>query len=275
MKTVVSIIVPCYNQAQYLDECLQSVLEQTFQDWECIIINDGSPDNTEEIAQEWIKKDNRFSYILISNSGVSNARNIGIQSASGEFILPLDADDKIAKEYIELAVNKFNEDNELTLVYCNAKKFGDVNEDWILKDFSLQQLAFENMIFCTALYRKHDWERIGGYDVNMISGLEDWGFWITLLKNGGKVVRLDIIGFYYRIKKSSRQQDLDHQQTIELVKYVNIKHADFFVEHFGTFNELVKQNQHLKQQDFKLLTNKKKAIKVFIHAFFGINYFKS
>jgi glycosyltransferase involved in cell wall biosynthesis len=275
MKTIVSIIVPCYNQAQYLDECLQSVLNQNFQDWECIIVNDGSPDNTEEITQEWIKKDNRFKYISISNSGVSNARNVGIQSASGEFILPLDADDKIAEDYIELAVNKFNEDKELTLVYCKAKKFGDVNEVWILKDFSLQQLAFENMIFCTALYRKHDWQRIGGYDVNMISGLEDWEFWITLLKNGAKVVRLDIIGFYYRIKKSSRQLDLNQQQTIELVKYINIKHPDFFVEHFGTFNELINQNQHLKQQDFKLLTNKKKALKVFIHAFFGINYFKS
>lgn len=73
MKTIVSIIVPCFNQAQYLDECLQSVLNQTFKDWECIIVNDGSPDNTEEITQEWIKKDNRFKYIFITNSGVSNA----------------------------------------------------------------------------------------------------------------------------------------------------------------------------------------------------------
>lgn len=274
MKTIVSIIVPCYNQAQYLDECLQSVLNQIFQDWECIIVNDGSPDNTEEVAQEWIKKDNRFKYIFISNSGVSNARNVGIQSASGEFILPLDADDKIADNYIELAINKFNEDKELTLVYCKAKKFGDVNQEWILKDFSLQQLALENMIFCSAFYRKHDWERIGGYDVNMISGLEDWEFWIALLKNKAKVFRLDMFGFYYRIKESSRQQDWEQSDSTDLIKYINIKHADFFVEQFGTFNELINQNKHLKQQDFKLLTNKKKAIKVFIHSFFGINCFK-
>ena len=274
MKAIVSIIVPCYNQAQYLDECLQSVLNQTFQYWECIIVNDGSPDNTEEIAQSWIKNDNRFKYIFIHNSGVSNARNIGIESAKGEFILPLDADDKIAEDYIELAVNKFHEDKELTLVYCRAMKFGDVNEVWMLKDFSLQQLAIKNMIFCTSLFKKHDWERIGGYDVNMISGLEDWEFWISLLKNSAKVARLDMFGFYYRIKESSRQQNWEQTDSTDLIKYINIKHADFFVEQFGTFNELINQNQYFKQQDFKIVTNKKKALKVFIHAFFGINNFK-
>jgi glycosyltransferase involved in cell wall biosynthesis len=275
MKTIVSIIVPCFNQAQYLDECLQSVMNQTYQDWECIIVNDGSPDNTKEVAQKWIKKDRRFNYIFISNSGVSNARNVGIQSACGEFILPLDADDKIVEEYVKLAVNEFHKDKELTLVYCKAKKFGDINEEWILKEFSLQQLAIDNIIFCSALYRKRDWERIGGYDDNMVSGLEDWEFWISLLKNEGKVFQLDFIGFYYRIKNNSRQQNLNRIGNSNLIKYINIKHADFFVEQFGTFNDLLNQNQHYKQNDFKLLTNKKKALKVFIHAFFGINYFKS
>lgn len=274
MKTIVSIIVPCFNQAQYLDECLQSVLDQTFQDWECIIVNDGSPDNTKEIAQEWIAKDSRFKYISIANSGVCNARNVGIQSAKGEFILPLDADDKIGEEYVELAVKKFGDDIGVTLVYCKAKKFGDVDEDWILKDFSLKELAISNMIFCSALFKRNDWERTGGYDVNMVSGLEDWEFWIGLLKGNSKVVKLDKVGFYYRIKENSRQQNWEQTFSTDLIKYINIKHVDFFVQQFGTFNELIFQNRHFKQQDFRLLTNKIKALKVFFHAFFGINYFK-
>ena len=65
---LISVIVPCYNQAQYLDECLQSVLEQTYPNWECIIVNDGSPDNTEEVAKLWIEKDKRFKYFWKENS---------------------------------------------------------------------------------------------------------------------------------------------------------------------------------------------------------------
>ncbi|WP_374360648.1 glycosyltransferase family 2 protein, partial [Cloacibacterium sp.] len=74
---LISVVVPCYNQAQYLDECLQSVLNQTYQDWECIIVNDGSPDHTEEIAKNWVEKDTRFIYLSKENGGLSSARNAG------------------------------------------------------------------------------------------------------------------------------------------------------------------------------------------------------
>ena len=95
---LISVIVPCYNQAQYLDECLQSVLDQTYQNWECIIVNDGSPDNTEEIALQWTAKDPRFTYLKKENGGLSSARNAGIEVAQGEWIQFLDCDDKIDKE---------------------------------------------------------------------------------------------------------------------------------------------------------------------------------
>lgn len=109
-QPLISVIVPCYNQAQFLDECLQSVLEQTYQNWECIIVNDGSPDNTEEVALEWTKKDVRFIYLKKDNGGLSSARNAGIEKAKGEWILPLDCDDKIGNQYLELASAEFNKD---------------------------------------------------------------------------------------------------------------------------------------------------------------------
>lgn len=274
MKPLLSIIVPCYNQAQYLDECLQSVCNQTFQDWECIIVNDGSPDHTEEVAQPWILKDNRFSYLYSENKGVSNARNIGIEKAKGQFILPLDADDKISNDYTALAINEFQVNKELTLVYCKAKKFGDLNEDWILDDFSLQQLAIDNMIFCSAIYKKTDWEKVGGYDINMITGLEDWEFWIALLKDNAKVVKLDIFGFYYRIKLNSRQKNLHLLEKKELFKYLSVKHAGFFVDNLGSFMQLSNQINQLENDHYKKVTDKKKALKIFLKNFFGINFFK-
>ena len=120
-QPLISVIVPCYNQAQYLDECLQSVLEQTYQNWECIIVNDGSPDNTEEVVKKWTEKDPRFKYLKKENGGLSSARNAGIKAAEGEWILPLDADDKIGDRYLELAEKEFGE--SYTVIYCKAEKF--------------------------------------------------------------------------------------------------------------------------------------------------------
>ena len=156
MKVLVSIIVPCYKQAQYLDEALQSVLDQTYENWECIIVNDGSPDNTKEIAQKWVAKDIRFKYIYQNNKGVSAARNLGISNANGIYILPLDGDDKISEKYIEEAIIAFEKDKSLKLVYCKAEKFGNEKGEWILNPFSLYNLSKKNMIFCSALYRKNE-----------------------------------------------------------------------------------------------------------------------
>ena len=201
---LVSVVVPCFRQGKYLSEALQSVLDQTYQNWECIVVNDGSPDNTEEIAAGWIKKDDRFKYLYQENSGVSSARNTGIAHSKGEYILPLDADDKISAEYIEKAVEAFHQSPELTLVYCEAEKFGKESGRWNLAPFSLYTMSRKNVIFCSALYKKKDWERVGGYDVKMSAGIEDWEFWIALLKDGGKTKKLDFTGFYYRITNNSR-----------------------------------------------------------------------
>jgi glycosyltransferase involved in cell wall biosynthesis len=273
-KPLVSIVVPCYNQAQYLDECLQSVVSQTYENWECIIVNDGSPDHTVQVAKEWLAKDTRFTYIEKENGGVSSARNSGIGTAKGEFILPLDADDKIGSLYLEKGMIAFQENKLLKVVYCNAEKFDDESGVWNLPDFSLQKLSLDNLIFCSALYKKSDWEEVGGYDLNMISGLEDWEFWIALLKNKGEVKRIEEVGFYYRIKKSSRQQDLDFAKKKRLFEYMSIKHADFFVSQKGSFMALERQMEILKSENYKNISNKRKAIKILLKAFLGIDFFK-
>ena len=224
----ISVIVPCYNQAQYLDECLQSVENQTFTDWECIIVNDGSLDNTEEIAQRWAKKDSRFRYLKKENRGLSSARNFGIEHADGEWVLPLDADDKISENYMQLAENEF--DNGYKVIYCKVKRFGAKNGLWHLADFSLNTLSKTNMIFCTAFFKKSDWQKIGGFDTKLIYGWEDWEFWISLLKNGGKVLKINEICFFYRIKENSMIKNLVTQKEKKdyTLNYLHKKHSDFF-----------------------------------------------
>lgn len=257
---LVSVIVPCYNQAQYLDECLQSVLEQTYENWECIIVNDESPDNTEKIVKQWLNRDLRFKYVFKENGGLSSARNSGISIARGEFILPLDADDKIGKNYLKLGISEFLNDEFLKVVYCRAEKFGIENGEWILKDFSLKLLAKDNMIFCSALYRKKDWELVMGYDANMIYGLEDWEFWIAILKNGGGVKKLNYLGFFYRIKTKSMIKNIEKSQKKKLFEYISVKHADFMVKEFGSFMYLTSTIE----KNNKNLTNEKFVFKLFL-----------
>lgn len=271
----VSIIVPCYEQGQYLDECLESVFTQTHQNWECLIVNDGSSDNTEEVAEKWINNDDRFKYLYKENGGLSSARNYGIAYAKGELILPLDADDKISSNYIALAVRSFQENMTLKIVYCKAEKFGESSGIWHLEPFSLLNLCIFNMIFCSAMFKKQDWELVGGYDEKMIYGLEDWEFWIAILKNGGDVKCLDEIGFYYRIKSSSMIKLMNGEKIKYSREYMSVKHADFFVRHLGSFAYLKDSIRTAKKENDAKLKSKKFIVDVFFTVFFGFSIFGS
>lgn len=237
MNPLISVVVPCYNQAQFLDECLQSVLDQTYQNWECIIVNDGSPDHTEEVAKKWTEKDFRFKYIDKENGGLSSARNAGIEIAKGEWILPLDADDRIGNQYLDIAEKQFVKNP--TIIYCNAEFFGDKRGTWELEEFSLPKLAKTNLIFCSAFYRKDRWIEVKGYDENLIYGLEDWDFWILLLKGGGTVFKIDKVCFYYRVKSQSMIKNLDSERRKISLDYISNKHSDFFIHQLGNFFELL------------------------------------
>ena len=273
MGVDLSIIVPCYKQAQFLNEALQSVLEQGFSNWECIIVNDGSPDNTGEVAKKWITLDHRFRYFYQRNQGVSAARNLGISHSKGKYILPLDADDKIDSLYIEKALAEFENNENLKIVYCQARKFGNVDEVWKLPKFSLYTLASSNMIFSSAVYKKSDWLLVGGYDKNMVLGLEDWEFWIALLKNGGQVRQIDHFGFFYRIKENSRTKEINESNRDELYKYMSIKHADFFVEQLGSFFYLRNKIAVIENTYKDNLRSEKYILDLFLYRLFKITLF--
>jgi len=238
-QPLISVIVPCYNQAQYLDECLQSVLNQTFQNWECIIVNDGSPDNTEDIALLWTKKDSRFKYLKKENGGLSSARNAGIEIAIGDWILPLDADDKIGDRYLELASEEF--ENGYNIIYCKAYLFGQTNELLNSPIYNRQEILYRNSIFASALYQKKMWSEIGGYDILMRSGYEDWEFWINLIYNANaQVHRIDYIGFYYRRKEQSMDTIINSNldTVIATKKYIIKKHSLHYANHMSKVIDL-------------------------------------
>ncbi|HNW25914.1 MAG TPA: glycosyltransferase [Candidatus Gastranaerophilaceae bacterium] len=225
----VSIIIPCYNSGEYLDEAVESVKNQTFKDVEIIIVNDGSTDvNTIEQLKKYYNTDVKV--INTDNQGVSQARNTGIKEAGGEYILPLDSDDKIHPEYVESAVKILDENLQIGICYCEAEFFGDIKGKWNLPKFELKDFLARNCIFCTAMYRKSAWEKVGGYKKEMDKGFEDWEFWLSLIEAGGQVHRIPKILFYYRQSEFSRSANSANKNLPELIKKIVMFHPKLYAE---------------------------------------------
>lgn len=244
MSSLVSIIVPCYNQAHFLGEALQSVIDQTYTNWECIIVNDGSPDNTKFVSEAWCKKDNRFIYTEKENGGLSSARNAGVELAKGTYILPLDADDMIHENFLSALVPELENDTALAIVTCYSKFFFKTKENIIHKlkpaGTTYHAILFENCLIATSLYRKQCWEEVGGYDENMKKGFEDWEFWLAITKRGWTYKVVEEFLFYYRKQNQSMLIDTLENHRISNMKYVFKKHKALYEKHHDeTINYLL------------------------------------
>lgn len=229
---LISIIIPCYNQGKFLNEALDSVINQDCQNWECIVVNDGSIDNTEQVALIYCDKDSRIKYIKKKNGGLSSARNTGIKLSKGKYILPLDSDDKIDIEYCKLAVRELERNDRLKIVYCRANFFGAKSGEWVLPDFSIEKILGQNIIFCSAFFRRTDYNLTNGYNENMKYGLEDWDFWLSILELGGQVLKIDKILFYYRIRIDSMARSIDKEKSKFLRRQLWINHRSLFANNF-------------------------------------------
>ncbi len=229
-KPIISVVIPCYNQAAYLESTVKSALASKYRPLEIIIVNDGSTDSSETVAEKLLSQHPEIKFLSQKNSGVSAARNSGIEFASGKYILPLDGDDLISPDYIPEAVKILERMPNVKVVYSKAVKFDDEGaKNWTLKSFSTYQLARDNMIFVSGIFRKSDWKLCGGYDEKMKVGREDWEFWINMLKTGGEVIQLPFIGFYYRLTPGSKRKKTGtNSKKRERIDYLNLKHGEFF-----------------------------------------------
>lgn len=222
---LVSVIVPVYNMEPFLSETIEAVLKSNYPNFELILVDDGSTDKSREIATRYAEKDNRIRLIIQVNGGVSKARNTAIENSNGEYILPVDADDLISADYMLKAVEVLQNRPEVKVVSCEAEFFGAKTKPWKLPEFSLKLLARKNMIHNCSMYRKTDWIKSGGYCVEIL-GPEDWDFWISVLKSGGEVHRLPIVGLYYRIHSNSKRKRTRHLKS-QLIAQLNKRHKVF------------------------------------------------
>jgi glycosyltransferase involved in cell wall biosynthesis len=215
---LITIVIPAYNYAQYLRDAIDSALNQTIP-CEVVVVNDGSTDNTEEVAKSY---GNKIVYVSKKNGGLSAARNSGIVVATGKYITCLDADDTLEPTFAEKCLELFAP--TVGIVKTRVSNFGDNTDKHIVTGqvnyVSIRQM---NQITATAMFRRDIWEEVGGYDENMKDGYEDWEFWIRIVKAGYQVKTVDEFLFNYRKHGHSMIDDTNAKYD-QVVAYIRSKH---------------------------------------------------
>ena len=201
-EKMVSIVIPCYEQAQYLHNAIESALNQTYANVEVIVVDDGSPDNASEVAKGY-----PVTLIRQENKGLPGARNSGIAIADGEYFLPLDADDRIEKDFLMKTVPEMNNPN-VGVVYTPMKimnhKYEIVERPLIPSEkILLENLKHNNQVYVCSLVRMKAVKQCNGYNENMIHGYEDWNFWIDICKRGWEFNYVPLSLFNYMVKSGS------------------------------------------------------------------------
>lgn len=218
----VSVIIPCYKYAHYLPECIASVRNQTYKNIEIIVVSDGSPDNTVEVCETL-----GVTCIEKENGGLSSARNIGIKFATGEYIMCLDADDKLVPGAIEEHVRLM--DDDMTVAQCALMQFGTSHDVHIPQGANLERLMYGNTVFCNAMFSKKAWKKSRcGFDEHptMRLGLEDYLFWIDLAKLGCRFNTSDFIALRYRQHESNMTSTTTHKNWPKILDYMRIIHPE-------------------------------------------------
>jgi glycosyltransferase involved in cell wall biosynthesis len=191
-------VIPCFNHGEFLSQAVASVTNLGRNDIEAIVVDDGSTDERtraemDRVAAQGIK------VIRQQNKGLAAARNAAIAGSEGEYIFPLDADDRLRAGWIEQGIDILDSNSKVGVVYGDAECFGTRNGRWKTGPFGLDQLLYQNCIHASALYRRVIWEQNGGYDGTMpVQGLEDWDFWVGAAEHGWEFAYIPEVFFDYR-----------------------------------------------------------------------------
>ena len=199
-----SVVVPCFNPGNYLREAVDSALASRYPAVEVVVVDDGSTE-TETLRQlrECAALPNVHVHVQ-EHRGPSAARNEAIRRASGTYVLPLDADDRIHPDFVPRAVAELERNARAGLVSCEVEYLGDRSGRCRLPAYRFPGILLRNSFVSSCMFRRQDWAAIGGYRENLRHGGEDWDFWISIVELGREVVPLDDVLFYYRQHGPSR-----------------------------------------------------------------------
>ena len=228
----ISVIIPIYNQGKYLEDCILSLKKQSFQNFEIIIVNDGSTDVLTLELLNGFTKDTQIKIFNTKNNGVCSARNFGFQNATGKYLLFLDADDKISTDFLFKSSSLLETDETIKVVSPTVELFGFKSGHYDLGKFNYQTLLARNLLVVSCLIRSKDFENSRKFNLDFKLGFEDWDFWISFLDENDKVIIIPEIILYYRIKKGSRNATINFNDKVELRRLIYESNKTVYSRYF-------------------------------------------
>lgn len=248
----VSVMIPYYNCKEYIVETIQSVLSQSHQNFEIIIVDDGSDPEHADYLKGFLADKPAIRYAVQNNQGVAAARNHAARLAGGKYFLFLDSDDLILPDYIEKCVTVLENNPDCKLVYPLAEYFDAQEGLWNLPDYDgLESLLKGNRIPIISMHRAEDFVSLGGFDENLTTH-EDWDLWIRLLSNGGTVIRIPEVLFRYRkrrdgsslINRLEQNPDLNREDWQKVYE----KNRVLFMQYHLGYSDCIQKISLLEQQ---------------------------
>jgi len=231
----ISVIIPVYNTGIYLEQCINSIKNQTYSNTEIIVVDDGSNNLTKTKINELSGSID----ILITqkNQGQSTARNVGIRKASGEHILVLDSDDYFEKNFCKKAIEILLSNESIKIITSDSNivnNKGEIMNIYSPSGGDISEMILNNTAMGSCMFKKSDWLFVNGYDENMRSGFEDWEFYIRLLSKGGAVYVIKELLFNYR-KGIVSTTTSANKIKYDLLNYIYKKNEHIYKQHFTEF----------------------------------------
>jgi glycosyltransferase involved in cell wall biosynthesis len=227
MTPLVSIVIPCFNEEQFLAQAVDSALSQTYPNAETIVVDDGSTDRSVEIAQRF---GTRVQIRSKANGGLSSARNCGIDAANGVYLVFLDGDDRLLPDFVEKTAAVLEGDPNAAFAYTQMRHFGRESKVSEAPEYSVDELVRGNFVSATSLIRSNVAREVR-FDERLRSGWEDWDFFLTLAERGYSGHRVDEALFLYR------KHDSKDRMSDRMIEPANKRRARLTImrKHLGLF----------------------------------------
>jgi glycosyltransferase involved in cell wall biosynthesis len=237
-KNLVSVVIPTYNTSNFLIKAIQSVINQTYKNWELIIVDDGSTDQTRQIVEEFQKKDSRIKYFFQNNKGQGAARNLGIKNANGVYIAFLDSDDEFFENKLERVMSYFVKDKNIAFIYSDASIIGDnlyqKRRSEVVTPYSgeiYKKLLFNNFITTsTVVVKKEVLQNCGLFDESdLLRNFEDYDLWLRIAKKYKIEYIPEVLTKYYFVPKiTSWKKRRRAYKAMIYIYYKNLKIANAY-----------------------------------------------
>ncbi len=228
-EPLISVVIPTYNKGNFIKESVGSALAQGYKNIEILIVNDGSTDNSAEVAKEIIQSNpnSRIRLLEKTNGGISDTRNFALKHVKGRLVVTLDGDDVMKPGFIIRALQEMRR-ADVNLVTCEVELFGDETGSWSPNNFDPYYLRYENMIPTLAIWDRNLYDQTSGYNLALAFN-EDWAFWLSCSRHGLKVHTIREKLFRYRVTADGLAQNYIKDSWPWSVSLMMTSHEDLYV----------------------------------------------